>query len=190
VPVVTALRERRGRVEIELDGSPWRVVPIDAAVRAELSVGSALDERRLDRELERHEALARAARALRHSDRSRAALSQRLEGAGVSADVRGDVLGTLERVGVVDDGRFAANRARGLAERGWGDAAILTDLEGQGVSAELVAGALAGLEPEPERARALAARRGGGSKAARWLAGRGFDESSIEDAVGGFAEEA
>src|SRR5262249_3137798 len=140
------------------------------------------------RELERMDALARAARALRHSDRSRATLESRLEQAGVSAEVTGDVLGTLERVGVVDDGRFAASRAEHLAAKGWGDEAIRADLEGQGLGAELVAEALAGLEPEYERARAHAAARGGGAKAARWLASRGFEEAAIEDAVGGFAE--
>src|SRR5206468_10589043 len=67
VRVVTALRERpRGTVEIELDGSAWRVIPTDAVVRAGLSVGGVLDEQRLDRELQRAEALARAALALRH----------------------------------------------------------------------------------------------------------------------------
>ena len=38
--VVTALRELpRGRVEVELDGAPWRVLPVDAVVRAGLGVG-------------------------------------------------------------------------------------------------------------------------------------------------------
>src|SRR5207253_2125106 len=43
---VTSLRERkRGKVEVELDGEPWRVLPAAVVVRAELRVG-----RRLDRE--------------------------------------------------------------------------------------------------------------------------------------------
>jgi hypothetical protein len=33
-------------------------------------------------------------------------------------------------------------------------------------------------------------RRGGGLKTARWLASKGFDASSVEDALGGFAEDA
>ena len=52
---VTALHERpRGRVEIQLDGAPWRLVPADAVVRSGLSVGRALDRetaRTLGREL-------------------------------------------------------------------------------------------------------------------------------------------
>jgi SOS response regulatory protein OraA/RecX len=66
------------------------------------------------------------------------------------------------------------------------------------VAAELVAEAVAELAPERERAKSLAAKRGADARTARtarWLAGRGFDPSSIEDALGeaalgGFAEEA
>jgi regulatory protein len=191
VATVTALRERpRGTVEIELDGSPWRVVPTEAVVRAGLSVGGVLDEQRLTRELQRVEALARAARALRHRDRSRTAIANRLTEGGVATDVSSEVLETLERVGVVDDARFAVSRSQHLAAKGYGDEAIRADLEREGVAVELAAEAVSGLEPEPERAKALAARRGADARTARWLAGRGFESSSIEDAVGGFAEEA
>lgn len=190
-PVVTALRElARGRVEIELDGAAWRVVPVDAAVRAGLRVGGVLDRRALERELERGEALTRATRALAHRDRSRTALRERLEGAGIGAAAAEEALDALERAGVVDDRRMAAGRAAALAERGYGDEAIRADLAQSGVAAELVAEALAELEPERERAQALAARRGADARTARWLASRGFDETSIEDAVAGFAEEA
>jgi len=189
VRLVTALRERpRGTVEIELDGSAWRVVPTDAVVRAGLSVGGVLDARALVRELRRQDALARAARALGQRDRSRQALSKRLAKARVPAQAREEALDTLERIGVVDDARMAANRAAALAGRGYGDEAIRFDLEREGVAVEQAAEAVAGLEPERERAKALAARRGADARTARWLAGRGFEASSIEDALGGFAE--
>jgi SOS response regulatory protein OraA/RecX len=189
VALVTALRERpRGTVEIELDGSAWRVVPTDAVVRAGLSVGGVLDEQRLDGELKRHDALARAARALGRAERSTATVANRLAAAGVEAEVSGEVLRTLERAGILDDRRFAGARAEHLAGKGWGDQAIRTDLEHQGVDGELAAEAVAGLEPELGRAKALVARRGADARTARWLAGRGFETSSIEDAVGGFAE--
>jgi SOS response regulatory protein OraA/RecX len=108
----------------------------------------------------------------------------------VRADAREDALATLEQTGLVDDARVAATRARSLAERGYGDAAIRYDLEREGVGAELVEEALAGLEPELERARALVERRGAEPKTARWLASKGFEASSVEEAVGGFAEDA
>ncbi len=193
MPVVTALRERpRGRVEIELDGAPWRLVPTDAVVRSGLFVGRPLDReaaRTLGRELRRAEALARALRALTARDRSRRSLDERLGAAGVAAHSRRDVLESLERAGLVDDDRLAAARAQALAERGYGDAAIRFDLERQRLGGEAVAAALAGLEPERERARRLVERRGRDARAARWLAGKGFEAAAIEDAVGGFAEE-
>jgi SOS response regulatory protein OraA/RecX len=194
VPVVTALRERpRGRVEIELDGASWRLVPADSVVRSGLFVGRALDRetaRTLGRELRRADALARAARALRPRDRSRRALEVRLTGAGVPARAREAALGTLERVGLIDDARVAVQRAEALAGRGFGDAAIRYDLEQEGLAAELVEEALAGLEPEPERARALVERRGAELRTVRWLAARGFDAATVEDVLSGFAEDA
>jgi SOS response regulatory protein OraA/RecX len=190
---VTALRERpRGHVEIELDGERWRLVPADAVVRAGLVVGRTLDRetaRTLARELRRGRAIALAARSLRHRARSRAALEERLASAGVAAPAREEALGTLERVGLVDDARFAEARAHGLAERGWGDAAIRAELERDGVAAEHVAAALAELAPERERARAQIERRGGDGKALRRLAARGFDRGTLEE-LAGFAEEA
>jgi SOS response regulatory protein OraA/RecX len=186
MPVVTALREwSHGRVEVELDGAPWRLVPADAVVRSGLFVGRALDRERaraLGRELRRSAAVARAARALRYRDRSRAALAERLAAAGVGSAARESALDSLERAGLVDDRRVAESRARALAERGYGDAAIRFALEGEGLAAELVAGALEALEPERERAERL---RGRG---ARWLTARGFDAGTVDDLLGGFAD--
>jgi SOS response regulatory protein OraA/RecX len=193
-PVVTALHERpRGRVEVQLDGAPWRLVPADAVVRTGLFVGRALDRetaRTLGRELRRADALGRALRALGPRDRSRRALADRLTRAGVRVDAREEALTRLEETGLVDDARVAMTRARSLAERSYGDAAIRYDLEREGVASELVEDALAGLEPEPARARALVERRGAEPKTARWLASRGFEAATVEEAVGGFAEEA
>ncbi|MGZ8715834.1 MAG: regulatory protein RecX [Gaiellaceae bacterium] len=198
-PVVTALHEKpRGRVEVQVDGAPWRLVPADAVVRTGLFVGRALDRetaRTLGRELRRADALARAVRALRPRDRSRRALEDRLTQAGVPARARDEALETLERVGLVDDARVAATRAQALADRGFGDAAIRYDLEHEGVAGELVAQALAALTPERDRARVLVESRGVGrqgveARTARWLASKGFDASSVEDALRGFAKDA
>lgn len=191
MPVVTALRERpRGRVEVELDGAPWRLVPADAVVRAGLRVGGRLDRetaRTLGRELRRAQALGVAVQALRYRDHSRRSLEQRLERRNVRPDARDAALEALERTGLVDDTRVAAARAEALADRGYGDAAIRFDLERQGLAGEVVAGAVAELPPERERARRLVQRRGADAKTARWLAGRGFDAASVEDAIGPFA---
>lgn len=125
-----------------------------------------------------------AARALRHRDRSRAQVAERLARAGVDDAGRDDALDTLERVGYVDDSRFAANRAAALAARGLGDAAIRHDLETAGVPGETVDEACAALDPEADRARAIAARAGRTLKTAAQLARKGFAEESVEAAVG------
>ena len=93
-----------------------------------------------------------ALRALRYRDRSAAELDARLERRGVGEAEREQALETLERIGYVDDERFARTRAEQLADRGSGDALIRHDLEGRGLAAELVEAALAALEPERERA--------------------------------------
>ena len=85
----------------------------------------------------------------------------------------------LRQAGLVDDGRFAQERARVLAERGKGDAAIRFELERAGVEPAEIEAALASLEPERERAAALVSRRGATPATARLLAGRGFDEELV-----------
>jgi regulatory protein len=187
--IVTALRERPGdRVEVHLDGARWRAVPTDAVVRAGLAVGSTLDRetaRALARELRRSRALADAVRALRHRDLSRRRLDERLARRGARPEARADTLATLEQAGLVDDARVAGARARSLAGRGYGDAAIRAALEGEELGAELVEEALAALEPERERAKALLPDPSD-LRALRRLAARGFAAETLED-VAGFA---
>jgi len=125
-----------------------------------------------------------AARALQHRDRSRRELDDRLARAGVGDEERADALETLERVGYVDDARFAAARAEALAGRGYGDEAIRHDLEAHGIDAEGVVEALAGLESEREREQALVQRLGRSVRTAQQLARKGFGEESLEAAVG------
>ena len=96
---------------------------------------------------------------------------------------RADALATLERIGYVDDERFARTRAESLAERGSGDALIRHDLEQRGIAAEHVEAALAELEEERERAARIIRRRGPGAKTARYLASRGFGNEALEAAV-------
>jgi regulatory protein len=188
MPTVTALRDdRKGRVAVDLDGVPWRVLPVDVVARTGLSEGRRLDRhslRELRRELRRAEALDIAARALRRRDLSVHGVAQRLERAAVSPTAAAESLEALERAGLVDDERFARNRAASLADRAYGDAAIRHDLEAQGVGAETIAVALAALEPELGRARTVVARRGSGLRTARYLATKGHARETVEAALG------
>ena len=120
-----------------------------------------------------------ATRALARREHSRRSLLERLLRAGVSAEDADAVVAELGRTGLVDDARFAQERARVLAERGKGDAAIQFELERAGVGGNDVEDALAALEPERERAAGLVSRRGVGPATARLLAGRGFDEDVV-----------
>ncbi len=189
MPRVTALRALNpGRVAVELDGAAWRTLPLEVVVRTGLRVEEELDRPRLRllrRELRRHAALATAGRVLKHRDHSTQDLERKLALRNVAPGDRAQAIETLGRAGLLDDARFAASRASALAERGWGDVGVRAELERQGVRSDLVEEAVMALDPEPERAREVAARRGGGAAAARYLAARGFDEDAIEAALGG-----
>jgi len=187
LPTVTALRDdRRGRVAVELDGAPWRVLPADVVVRAGLVEGRALDRealRLVRRELRRAEALRVAGRALRSRELSRRRLAERLERA-VPPQAAAESLSTLERAGLVDDERVARARAWALADRGWGDEAIRHRLLAEAFDEAAAGEAVHALEPEGERARRLVESRGPGPRTARYLSGRGFGEEAVEAALG------
>jgi SOS response regulatory protein OraA/RecX len=193
-PTVTGLRERkRGRVVVELDGWPWRVLPADAVVRAGLAIGRRLDRptaRELARELRRAKALTAATRSLAASDRSQRALEQRLARAGHPACAREEAIATLGRAGLLDDMRLATARAELLARRGYGDAAIRTDLRRRLIPAAAAAEAVAALEPELERVRPLLEGQSVTPALVRRLAGRGFSRDTLDEVLASFAQEA
>jgi regulatory protein len=124
-----------------------------------------------------------ATRALQHRDHSRHEVDERLARAGIADDKRSAALDTLARVGYIDDQRFAGARAGVLANRGYGDEWIRRDLAGHGVEAETVAEAIAALEPEAERAAALAERLGRTAKTGARLARKGFGPEALETAL-------
>jgi SOS response regulatory protein OraA/RecX len=187
VPTITALRAARpGRVAVELDGAAWRTLPVEAVLRAGLAAGRRLDRPRarlLRRELRRLEALSAAGKALRGRDLAAAELEARLERAGVAPAPRAETLAVLDRAGLVNDRRFAVDRAAALARRGYGDAWIRWDLERRGVAADVTDEALTSLESEGERATRVLGERGGGPRVARLLARRGFGEDAVEAAA-------
>lgn len=193
-PTVTGLRERkRGRVAIELDGRPWRVLPAEAVVRAGLTVGRRLDRqaaRELAREVRRARALAQATRTLATSARSRRELEQRLARAGHSVAAREDALAALDRAELVDDARLADSRAELLARRGYGDAAIRADLRRRLIEPEAAAEAITALEPEDIRVRRVLAGQEITPALLRRLASRGFSRDTLNEVASAFAQEA
>jgi SOS response regulatory protein OraA/RecX len=184
---ITALRPAgRERIAVELDGARWRIVPLEAAVRAGLTVGGALDQgtaRVLSRELRRVKAQQAALTALCQRDHSVASLRDRLERRGIRPAEREEALATVTRARLVDDVRLAHRRAVTLAARGFGDCGIADDLVRRGLPPALVQAALAELEPELERAERVVATRGRSARTARGLAARGFGEETLSSLI-------
>jgi regulatory protein len=186
VPVVTALHPRGSHVTVDLDGTQWRTLPLEAVAVAGLASGVELDRERarmLARALRRARAERVALRALARRDHSRASLEASLERAGIAGQDRRAVMERATRARLVDDARFAETRATLLAARGNGDALILDDLARRGVSEELAAAAVAGLEPEQARAIRVVAERGASVRTIRYLAARGFAADVVEHVV-------
>ena len=185
MPEITGLREvSASNVLVELDGAPWRKISLNAAARAGLSVGKRLereDLRLLGRELRRAEALNKATRMLARRPLSRALLEDRLEKKGVAPVAREEAIEVLEQARYLNDHSYALERAASLAERGYGDVAVRYTLEQERVDSELIEQAVAALEPELERARALALAETNRKRLMGRLARRGFSFETIGD---------
>jgi regulatory protein len=142
----------------------------------------------------------RALRLLGARWRSREELRRRLRAAGFTDPEVEQALEDLERVGLVDDARFAREAVRDQATRRLaGDGAIRSALREKGVDHATAEMALAGAVDEGERARTLAVRRAarmmglGPDAAARRLYGmllrRGYDHSVAGEACRAALEE-
>ena len=187
-PTLTAVRRSRpGRIALEVDGRPWRVVPDDVVASCGLRAGIELERpllRDLRRALRRSEALEAAVRTVSRHDVSSRRLRQRLDARGIPSSEAEAAVATLASAGVVDDERLARARAQGIAARGWGDAAIATRLEQEGLPFEAVTQAIEELPTEHERAVALVAREPDRHAAWRLLGRRGFAPETVEEVLG------
>ena len=124
-----------------------------------------------------------ALRALSHRDRSRRELELRLGRAGIPTEECDKALDELANAGLLSDARFAEARARGLAAKNGSDSLIRNDLRRRGIDREEIAEILEGLEVEAKRAARIFERRGGGDRALRYLAGKGFSRDSLEPLI-------
>jgi SOS response regulatory protein OraA/RecX len=189
---ITALRKAgKTTVAVELDGEPWRTLPHDVVLACTLRPGLELDRqhlRQLRTELRRFEALAVAGRLLRHRDLAAERLEGELARRNVAPAYRHEARRTLERTGVVDDGRLAAGQAQRLAERGYGDEAIRWRLSQAGLTEARIDEAVVSLDDESERARAVVEREGVSARTARLLVRRGFGEDAVQTACPFVAE--
>jgi len=189
VPTITGLRApRRGSKLrlIELDGEPWRGASSEAIAKAGLAEGDEVTTDELDRALGEADpacARERALRLLSYKDRSSSGLRARLEDDGYPAAIAREVVADLERIGLVDDARYAASYARNLVEiRRFGRSRALREMTSAGIPAEVAGEALDDvLDADAEAATAaalatVAARRSGATvdKVAARLLRRGY----------------
>lgn len=135
----------------------------------------------------------KALRLLEVRARSRQELRERLAAAGFSTAAVTGVLERLGECGLLDDRRFAQERARALAERGYGPRRIAFELGRCGIEGSLIEEALAqayGEEGRQGRLQRLLRRRFGEvdlaaadvkvkSRAQRFLLSRGFEQEEI-----------
>ncbi len=151
---------------------------------------------------ERERAHATALRLLTHRSRSVAEMRSRLTRKDFSTEVVEDEIDRLIGSGLLDDRRFAKEKAASLVRGGLGPRGILSKLFASGIDKELATAALdeamgeAG--GEQTLARNVASKRFGEladashearTKAARFLVRRGFSTSAAGAACGVFANE-
>src|SRR5262249_22575268 len=120
-------------------------------------------------------------RALARRELTVAELTRRLEQAGFCQAHRQDALARPRSTRYLHQRPAALERAPMLARRGRcaGDTAISADRSARGAPEEAVAEALASLEPEVDRARAMARKLGDGPGIARALFRKGFTEDAV-----------
>jgi regulatory protein len=163
--------------------SPDRVIGLAAGDALD---GSAVEALRSGAHLDRLEG--RLMRLLAVRWRSRAELAARLAGWGASEADAAELLARLERQGLLDEQRLAADISRDLRRRGHGRVRAAHELERLDVDDEIaVETVTAHAESDPEAAARLVEKRFGAGpydaatcrKAAAVLARRGFDENTI-----------
>lgn len=133
---------------------------------------------------ELREVLTLALRELERADRLRSEIESALRRKGFAEPAISGAMKQLERWGFVDDHRVVTDRVESLRRRKLGPQRILAKLEAQGIEAEgLVA---VPIEEQVDEMSALLDKRPAGdplAKAARYLAGRGYDEEAIEEVL-------
>jgi regulatory protein len=152
------------RRTLVIDGDPGREIPAGVAAALSLEVSDEVDRDELAAaiaEAEAPRAREKALRLLTARERSTEGLRKRLVEEGFSAEVAAETVAYYQRIGLVDDERFAHALVRTLANsRGKGRSGIAYELKSAGIGEELATEALdeeLGVADELETARRLAA---------------------------------
>ncbi len=148
-------------VVIEIDGESWRVLPLAVFRELKLTVGDACDLRDIEERVTEAEARCARQRALgllARRERSATDVSSRMLADGYAPGIVRQVVGDLERVGILSDTRCAEALGDSLVRvRGLGRKRARYEMLRRGIAAELadaVLDELAPVELEVDRARA------------------------------------
>jgi regulatory protein len=152
------------RRTLVIDGDPWREIPAGVAAALELEVSDEVDRDELAIAIGAAEiprAREKALRLLTARERSTESLRTRLVDEGFSSEVATETVAYYERIGLVDDERFAHSLVRTLANaRGKGRSGIAHELKSAGIDEQLANEALdeeLGVADELQAAHRLAA---------------------------------
>ena len=150
MPTITDIRSqgsgRRRERKLTIDGERTLTITEETFLRFGLAGGQAMDAERL-REMELADGVARAMaeahRLIGHRMRTRRELAVRLRSRGRPEDVVEEVLDRLEKVGLIDDGRFARQWiGERLRSRPAGLSLLRRELRQKGIDAEFIEAAL------------------------------------------------
>lgn len=150
MPTITDIRSqgsgRRRERKVTIDGERTLTITEETFLRFGLAGGQAMDAERL-REMELADGVARAMleahRLIDHRMRTRRELAVRLRSRGRPEDVIEEVLDRLEKVGLIDDGRFARQWIdERLRTRPVGLILLRRELRQKGIDAEVIEAAL------------------------------------------------
>ena len=165
MPVITGVKERRGRTKVLVDGEFWAEMDSGFVVQRGFYEGAALSHAELAEARvagERPLAMSRALHSLGFRARSAHELRERLSRAGYTGQTVNEVLDRLGELGYLDDEEFARNAARDKARNRYGPRRIYGELRQAGVdeevAQEVVEEEFAG-RSELEEARAAVRRR-------------------------------
>lgn len=138
----------------------------------------------------RPDALTQATRLLAATDKTRAQLLAALASRGYGEAEAKDAADRAQALGYLDDGRLARRLAREALDDGWAGEALLARLTTKGLDEALARSAVreameaSGWSPRDAAAHLAASRKLSGTKAARFLASRGFEEDVISRLLG------
>jgi regulatory protein len=138
----------------------------------------------------RQDATAKVVTLLASRERTRLELTRALRSKGYSEAECEAAIARVVELGYLDDGRVAAQRAAHLLSAGKSRSEVVRRLSAQGIEPPLAIDAVrrqaeaSGQDDEAVARALVSARHLEGPKAARFLAGRGFDETLIRRLLG------